>query len=93
MAGIWRRTETPIWSTLLPGLITAVLALCIDLRALVEMMSSGTLLAYSLVCTSVLLLRYRRQATPLPSSADNAVCPVSGGAELYDSTLPKATDG
>lgn len=56
------RTETPVIATLLPGFITAFFAMVFDLRELVEMMSIGTLLAYSLVCTSVLVLRYR----PLP---------------------------
>ncbi|KAL3319199.1 High affinity cationic amino acid transporter 1 [Cichlidogyrus casuarinus] len=54
-----KRTETALLATLVPGLITCVFSALFDLSSLVEMMSSGTLLAYSLVCTSVLILHYQ----------------------------------
>ena len=40
------------------GLSAAVFTLTIDLGGLVEMMSIGTLIAYSVVATSVIIIRY-----------------------------------
>lgn len=43
-------TNTPIKSTLIFGLFTSFIALIMSLEVLVEMMSIGTLMAYTLVC-------------------------------------------
>lgn len=52
-------TETPLIACIISGFLTALLALFLDLISLVEMMSIGTLLAYTIVALSVLLLRYK----------------------------------
>ena len=63
LAVVSKATNTPVFGTLLTGIIASVLALYFDLSHLVEMMSIGTLQAYTMVSICVLLLRY--QTTPV----------------------------
>lgn len=51
------RFRAPVVGTLLAGLLTGLMGALFDLTQLVKMMSIGTLLAYTIVAASVLLLR------------------------------------
>ncbi|XP_036369485.1 cationic amino acid transporter 2-like [Octopus sinensis] len=53
------RFKTPVRATLVAGLFSGLTALIFDLTELVDMMSIGTLLAYSVVAKCVVILRYR----------------------------------
>ncbi|VDO98211.1 unnamed protein product [Heligmosomoides polygyrus] len=53
------RTQVPINAVLVFGSLTAVIALVFDIETLVEFLSIGTLLAYSIVSACVIILRYQ----------------------------------
>jgi APA family basic amino acid/polyamine antiporter len=71
--------RTPYLSSITVGLVVAVFASTIPLDKLGEMTSIGTLLAFMIVCTGVLVLRHRRPDLPRPFRAPfSPVTPILG---------------
>ncbi|KRK01979.1 cationic amino acid transporter 2 isoform X2 [Drosophila yakuba] len=58
LGDISEKYKTPFKGTMITGLLTGILAAVFNLSQLVNMMSIGTLLAYSMVASCVLMLRY-----------------------------------
>ncbi|XP_070372301.1 cationic amino acid transporter 4-like isoform X2 [Equus asinus] len=92
------QTQVPMVSILVFGVLMAFLALLLDLQALVHFLSLGTLLDYTFVATSIIVLRF--QKTP-PSSSLGPVSPgpvaegyedSSGHRRLEDTEHPSAPE-
>ncbi|XP_015432378.1 PREDICTED: cationic amino acid transporter 4 [Dufourea novaeangliae] len=83
---ISERTQVPVLNLAISGSVSALIALLFDLQHLVEFMSIGTFLAYTIVSASVIILRYRpEQSTPAPSNAGTPNSLASPPTESADS--------
>ncbi|CAN1271998.1 Cationic amino acid transporter 2, vacuolar [Linum perenne] len=72
------KTQVPVKGTVVTGLCAATLALCMNVDQLAGMVSVGTLLAFTMVAISVLILRYvPPDEVPVPSSLQETIDSVS----------------
>ncbi|XP_031473550.1 cationic amino acid transporter 2, vacuolar-like [Nymphaea colorata] len=88
------RTQVPVKGTLLTGIVAATLAFCMDVSQLAGMVSVGTLLAFTIVAISILILRYvPPDEVPLPSYLQETIDSVSakyGSQESEEEDLEDA---
>lgn len=77
-AAVHERFQTPHRSTILMGIVASLAAGFLPIRALEEMVNIGTLLAFVMVCASVLMLRLTRPdvARPFRCPAVYVVAPL-----------------
>ena len=78
--------QVPLVTMAVCGFLSAIVALLFDIEKLVEFMSIGTLMAYTIVSAAVIILRYRPVAKTetLPLAETPATSPVD---ELSQVTL------
>ncbi len=65
-AAVHPRFKTPYVTTIITGTIAAIISGLFSIGFLGEMVSIGALLAFTMVCAGVLVLRYRRPDYPRP---------------------------
>ncbi|KAL0926411.1 hypothetical protein M5K25_002641 [Dendrobium thyrsiflorum] len=84
------RTQVPVKSTIVTGVGSAVLAFFMDVSQLAGMVSVGTLLAFTMVAISILILRYvPPNEMPLPLSFQESIESLS----FHEEEVPKGPVG
>ncbi|XP_072987549.1 cationic amino acid transporter 2, vacuolar [Typha latifolia] len=88
-----KRTQVPVKSTILTGICAATLAFFMDVSQLAGMVSVGTLLAFTIVAISILILRYvPPNEIPLPSSLQESIDSVSFRYSTQENNEEKVKD-
>ncbi|XP_053135820.1 cationic amino acid transporter 4 isoform X2 [Hemicordylus capensis] len=82
------RTQVPVVAIIVFGILMAVLAFIFDLEALVQFLSIGTLLAYTFVAASVIILRFQRAKVEAPNPPEGTEHPPTS-AESIGAGEPK----
>ncbi|XP_014491175.1 cationic amino acid transporter 2, vacuolar [Vigna radiata var. radiata] len=76
-ADINKKTQVPVKGTIVTGIVAAGLAFSMEVSELAGMVSVGTLLAFTMVAMSVLILRYvPPNEVPLPPSLKDSIASV-----------------
>ncbi|XP_015784881.1 cationic amino acid transporter 2 isoform X1 [Tetranychus urticae] len=83
LASVNSWTKTPLIATLVSGSLSGAMAALFDVDELADMMSIGTLLAYTLVAVSILILRYE---------GDSEKANLNGIANSYKVTTDEAAN-
>ncbi|CAM8980844.1 unnamed protein product [Rhodiola kirilowii] len=84
-----KKTHVPLKSTIATGIFAATLAFCMDVSQLAGMVSVGTLLAFTTVAVSVLIIRYvPLDEVVLSSSHSGSIGSDSGGFQGIHKTDP-----
>ena len=87
LATIHPRFQTPLIATVIGGLVTGVLAMLMDLKMLIDMMSIGTLMAYMIVGVCVIILHYKPENQP-----ESLITEADDGDDDDDRTVLTKTD-
>lgn len=73
------KTHTPVRTTVICGVVMAIMAGCIPLGMLAELVNIGTLVAFVLVCGGVIMLRIKRPDLKRPFEAPGGlIIPILG---------------
>src|SRR5438093_12451470 len=84
------RFRTPWKATILTGIFVATLAALVPLRILADLVNIGTLLAFVMVCSAVLIMRRTNPDAPRPFRARGVG--VGARSEEHTSELQSLTN-
>lgn len=87
-------TKVPVNAILVFGILMAAMALMFDLEALVQFLSIGTLLAYTFVAASVIVLRFQPEKTTSKDTTSTSPNPnaAASPAPLESQAISEDTD-